>query len=63
VVGRRRVLSYYRGPAKAQLPARSLKSCLSAREKPFALVAFTISDGRIAEIDVIADPAKLPDLP
>jgi RNA polymerase sigma factor (sigma-70 family) len=32
------------------------------REKAFAVVAFTISDGRIAEIDVIADPAKLPDL-
>jgi RNA polymerase sigma factor (sigma-70 family) len=31
------------------------------REKAFAVVAFTISDGRIAEIDVIADPAKLPD--
>jgi hypothetical protein len=33
------------------------------REKPFAVVAFTISDGRIAEIDVIADPAKLPGRP
>jgi RNA polymerase sigma factor (sigma-70 family) len=32
-------------------------------EKPFAVVAFTIDDGRIAEIDVIADPAKLPVLP
>jgi RNA polymerase sigma factor (sigma-70 family) len=32
-------------------------------EKPFAVVAFTVSDGRIAEIDVIADPAKLPDVP
>lgn len=32
-------------------------------EKPFAVVAFTITDGRIAEIDVIADPGKLPDLP
>lgn len=30
-------------------------------EKPFAVVAFTITDGRIAEIDVIADAAKLPD--
>lgn len=32
-------------------------------EKPFAVVAFTITDGRIAEIDVIADPAKLPNAP
>jgi RNA polymerase sigma factor (sigma-70 family) len=31
-------------------------------EKPLAVVAFTISDARIIEIDVIADPAKLPHL-
>jgi RNA polymerase sigma-70 factor, ECF subfamily len=29
------------------------------REKPVAVVGFVVSDGRIAEIDVIADPAKL----
>jgi RNA polymerase sigma-70 factor (ECF subfamily) len=28
-------------------------------KKPIAVVGFTVSDGRIAEIDVIADPAKL----
>ena len=28
-------------------------------ERPTAVVGFTISGGRIAEIDVIADPAKL----
>ena len=28
-------------------------------KRPFAVVGFTISGGRIAEIDVIADPAKL----
>jgi RNA polymerase sigma factor (sigma-70 family) len=28
-------------------------------EKPFAVVAFVVAGGRIAEIDVIADPAKL----
>jgi RNA polymerase sigma factor (sigma-70 family) len=28
-------------------------------KKPIAVVGFTITDGRIAEIDVIADPAKL----
>jgi RNA polymerase sigma-70 factor (ECF subfamily) len=27
--------------------------------RPFAVVGFTVVDGRIAEIDVIADPAKL----
>jgi hypothetical protein len=32
------------------------------QEKAFAVVAFTITAGRIAEIDVIADPAKLPEL-
>jgi len=31
-------------------------------EKPLAVVAFAISDGRITEIDLIADPAKLPDV-
>jgi len=29
------------------------------REKPVAVVGFVVADGRIAEIDVIADPAKL----
>jgi RNA polymerase sigma-70 factor (ECF subfamily) len=29
------------------------------RETPFAVVGFVVADGRIAEIDVIADPAKL----
>jgi RNA polymerase sigma factor (sigma-70 family) len=29
------------------------------REKPVAVVGFVVVDGRIAEIDVIADPAKL----
>ncbi|TML84534.1 MAG: sigma-70 family RNA polymerase sigma factor [Actinobacteria bacterium] len=28
-------------------------------DTPFAVVSFTVADGRIAEIDVIADPAKL----
>jgi hypothetical protein len=28
-------------------------------EKPIAVVGFAVVDGRIAEIDVIADPAKL----
>ena len=27
--------------------------------RPFAVVGFTVSNGRIAEIDLIADPAKL----
>ena len=31
-------------------------------EKPLAVVGFVIAAGRIAEIDLIADPAKLPDL-
>jgi RNA polymerase sigma-70 factor (ECF subfamily) len=31
-------------------------------EKPIAVVGFVIASGRIAEIDLIADPAKLPDL-
>jgi len=29
------------------------------REKPVAVVGFVVADGRIAEIDVVADPAKL----
>jgi len=29
------------------------------REKPVAVVGFVVAGGRIAEIDVIADPAKL----
>src|SRR5439155_508097 len=28
-------------------------------EKPVAVVGFVVADGRIAEIDVVADPAKL----
>jgi RNA polymerase sigma factor (sigma-70 family) len=32
------------------------------REKPVAVVGFVVTAGRIAEIDVIADPAKLPAL-
>jgi RNA polymerase sigma factor (sigma-70 family) len=28
-------------------------------DRPFAVVSFTVADGRIVEIDVIADPAKL----
>ena len=31
-------------------------------EKPIAVVAFVIAGGRIAEIDLVADPAKLTDL-
>ena len=31
-------------------------------EKPVAVVAFIVTGGRIAEIDLVADPAKLPDL-
>jgi RNA polymerase sigma-70 factor (ECF subfamily) len=31
-------------------------------EKPIAVVGFVIAGGRIAEIDLVADPAKLPDL-
>ena len=31
-------------------------------EKPVAVVAFVVTGGRIAEIDLVADPAKLPDL-
>jgi RNA polymerase sigma-70 factor, ECF subfamily len=33
------------------------------REKPIAVVGFLIAGGRIAEIDLVADPAKVPDLP
>jgi hypothetical protein len=29
------------------------------RGRPFAVVGFTIARGRIAEIDLVADPAKL----
>jgi hypothetical protein len=29
------------------------------RDRPFAVVGFVVAGGRIAEIDVIADPAKL----
>jgi RNA polymerase sigma-70 factor (ECF subfamily) len=32
------------------------------QQKPIAVVGFVIADGRIAEINLIADPAKLPDL-
>jgi RNA polymerase sigma factor (sigma-70 family) len=32
------------------------------REKPIAVVSFAVAGGRIVEIDVIADPAKLPQL-
>ena len=31
-------------------------------EKPIAVVGFVIAGGRIVEIDLVADPAKLPDL-
>jgi len=31
-------------------------------EKPIAVVGFVIAGGRIAEIDLVADPTKLPDL-
>jgi hypothetical protein len=31
-------------------------------EKPIAVVCFAIAGDRIAEIDLVADPAKLPDL-
>jgi hypothetical protein len=36
---------------------------VAPRGRPFAVVGFTVADGRIAEIDVIADPAKLGRLP
>ena len=29
------------------------------RGKPFCVMAFTVSDGRIAEIDIFTDPARL----
>ena len=29
------------------------------RGQPFAVMAFTVSDGRIVEIDVLADPERL----
>jgi RNA polymerase sigma-70 factor (ECF subfamily) len=32
-------------------------------EEPIAVVGFVIAGGRIAEINLVADPAKLPDLP
>jgi RNA polymerase sigma factor (sigma-70 family) len=32
------------------------------RDKPIAVVGFVIARGRITEIDLVADPAKLPDL-
>jgi hypothetical protein len=28
-------------------------------DRPFAVVGFTVVDGRILEIDLVADPAKL----
>ncbi len=28
-------------------------------DEPFSLVAFTIADGRVVEIDIVADPARL----
>jgi RNA polymerase sigma-70 factor (ECF subfamily) len=28
-------------------------------ERPFAVVAFTVAEGRIAEIDLVANPRKL----
>ena len=31
------------------------------REKPIAVVSFSVVGGRIVEIDLVADPAKLPD--
>jgi RNA polymerase sigma factor (sigma-70 family) len=35
---------------------------VAPHEKPIAVVGFVIAGGRIAEIDLVADPAKLPDL-
>jgi RNA polymerase sigma-70 factor (ECF subfamily) len=32
------------------------------RGRPFAVAGFTVSNGRITEIDIIADPEKLPHL-
>jgi hypothetical protein len=30
--------------------------------RPFAVIGITVSDGRIAEIDILADPARLSEL-
>jgi RNA polymerase sigma-70 factor (ECF subfamily) len=32
------------------------------RGRPFAVAGFTVSNGRITEIDIVADPDKLPHL-
>ena len=35
------------------------KSALVRRDDPIAVIAFTVTGGRIAAIDLIADPGKL----
>jgi RNA polymerase sigma-70 factor (ECF subfamily) len=35
---------------------------VAPRGRPFAVVGFTVVDGRVAEIDILADPARLADL-
>ncbi len=35
---------------------------VSQRGRPFSVMAFTVTNGRIAEIDVLADPARLDEL-
>jgi RNA polymerase sigma-70 factor (ECF subfamily) len=35
---------------------------VAPRGRPFAVIGFTVAHGKIAEIDVLADPARLREL-
>ena len=47
------------GFARPALVNGAAGAVVGVGDRPFAVVSFTVADGRIAEIDVIADPAKL----
>jgi hypothetical protein len=35
---------------------------VAPRGRPFAVVGFTVTDGKVAEIDLLADPERLREL-
>jgi len=47
------------GPAQPALVNGAAGVVLTAAGRPFAVAAFTVRQGKIAEIDILGDPARL----
>jgi RNA polymerase sigma-70 factor (ECF subfamily) len=62
VIAQARNFSHLAGFARAALVNGAAGVVVAPRGRPFAVAGFTVADGKIVEIDILADPARVREL-